>query len=77
MGKGSLWRVEEQYKPNLIQALTRSSYHPTGTAAAAAAAGAAGLAMDGKDPTVVFSTKTSPLPADSPPFKVRDIGSWL
>lgn len=28
MGKGSLWRVEQQYKQNLIQALTRSSYHP-------------------------------------------------
>lgn len=32
MGKGSLWRVEQQYKQNLIQALTRSAYHP-GTAA--------------------------------------------
>lgn len=28
MGKGSLWRVEQQYKQNLIQALSRSSYHP-------------------------------------------------
>lgn len=28
MGKGSLWRVEQQYKQNLIQALTRSAYHP-------------------------------------------------
>lgn len=28
MGKGSLWRVEQQYKQNLIIALTRSSYHP-------------------------------------------------
>lgn len=32
MGKGSLWRVEQQYKQNLIIALTRSSYHPNTSA---------------------------------------------
>lgn len=53
MGKGSLWRVEQQYKQNLIQALTRSSYHPC----------TASL-----DKTVY---KTTPRPAESPPFKVN------
>ncbi|XP_045479053.1 forkhead box protein N2-like [Harmonia axyridis] len=28
LGKGSLWTVDPQYKPNLIQALTRSPFHP-------------------------------------------------
>lgn len=28
LGKGSLWMVDEQYRPNLIQALTRSPFHP-------------------------------------------------
>lgn len=28
MGKGSLWTVDPQYKPNLIQALSRSPFHP-------------------------------------------------
>lgn len=27
MGKGSLWKVEQQYRPVLMQALTRSPYH--------------------------------------------------
>lgn len=27
MGKGSLWRVEQQYRQVLMQALTRSPYH--------------------------------------------------
>lgn len=31
MGKGSLWRVEQQYRQNLIQALTRSPFHPCAT----------------------------------------------
>lgn len=31
MGKGSLWTVDQQYKPNLIQALTRSPFHPCST----------------------------------------------
>uniref|UniRef100_A0A1L8DMZ5 Putative serine/threonine-protein kinase ddb g0282963 isoform x1 n=1 Tax=Nyssomyia neivai TaxID=330878 RepID=A0A1L8DMZ5_9DIPT len=31
MGKGSLWRVEQQYRQNLIQALTRSPFHPFST----------------------------------------------
>jgi len=30
MGKGSLWRVEQQYRPNLLHSLTRSPYHPCG-----------------------------------------------
>lgn len=56
MGKGSLWRVEQQYKQNLVQALTRSSYHPC-TAAL--------------DKTTTASYKVTPRPADSPPsFKV-------
>ncbi|XP_055388717.1 mucin-4 [Condylostylus longicornis] len=28
MGKGSLWRVEQHQRPNLIQALTRSPFYP-------------------------------------------------
>ncbi|KAK9870077.1 hypothetical protein WA026_006172 [Henosepilachna vigintioctopunctata] len=28
LGKGSLWTVDPQFKPNLIQALTRSPFHP-------------------------------------------------
>lgn len=28
LGKGSLWEVHPQYKPNLIQALTRAPFHP-------------------------------------------------
>ncbi|CAH0560268.1 unnamed protein product [Brassicogethes aeneus] len=28
LGKGSLWTVDQQYKPNLIQALIRSPFHP-------------------------------------------------
>ncbi|XP_063695504.1 probable cyclin-dependent serine/threonine-protein kinase DDB_G0292550 isoform X2 [Culicoides brevitarsis] len=28
LGKGSLWMVDDQYRPNLIQALTRSPFHP-------------------------------------------------
>ncbi|KAL3265228.1 hypothetical protein HHI36_009442 [Cryptolaemus montrouzieri] len=28
LGKGSLWTVDPQYKPNLIQALTRFPFHP-------------------------------------------------
>jgi forkhead box protein N len=31
LGKGSLWTVDQQYKPNLIQALTRSPFHPCST----------------------------------------------
>lgn len=31
LGKGSLWMVEPQYRPNLIQALTRSPFHPCST----------------------------------------------
>lgn len=31
MGKGSLWTVDQQYKPNLLQALTRSPFHPCST----------------------------------------------
>lgn len=27
LGKGSLWMVEPQYRPNLIQALSRSPFH--------------------------------------------------
>lgn len=54
MGKGSLWRVEQLYKQNLIQALNRSSYHPCS---------ATGEKLSP-------SNKGSPRPADSPPFKV-------
>lgn len=31
LGKGSLWTVDQQYRPNLLQALTRSPYHPCST----------------------------------------------
>ncbi|XP_056648295.1 forkhead box protein N3-like [Diorhabda carinulata] len=31
LGKGSLWTVDPQYKPNLIQALNRSPFHPIST----------------------------------------------
>uniref|UniRef100_A0A6P7G9V5 Forkhead box protein N3-like n=1 Tax=Diabrotica virgifera virgifera TaxID=50390 RepID=A0A6P7G9V5_DIAVI len=31
LGKGSLWTVDPKYKPNLIQALTRSPFHPIST----------------------------------------------
>ncbi|KAH0999007.1 hypothetical protein HUJ04_003253 [Dendroctonus ponderosae] len=31
LGKGSLWTVDPQYKPNLIQALNRSPFHPCST----------------------------------------------
>lgn len=31
MGKGSLWTVDPQYKPNLIQALNRSPFHHNST----------------------------------------------
>lgn len=31
LGKGSLWTVDPQYKGNLIQALTRSPFHPCST----------------------------------------------
>lgn len=51
MGKGSLWRVEQQYKQNLVIALTRSSYHPNTTAMEKATA----------------SLKNPPRTSDSPP----------
>lgn len=54
MGKGSLWRVEQLYKQNLIQALNRSSYHPCS---------ATGEKLSP-------SSKSSPRTADSPSFKV-------
>ncbi|XP_026478700.1 forkhead box protein N3-like isoform X2 [Ctenocephalides felis] len=28
LGKGSLWMVDERFRPNLLQALTRSPFHP-------------------------------------------------
>ncbi|XP_018333742.1 forkhead box protein N3-like [Agrilus planipennis] len=31
LGKGSLWTVDSQYRPNLLQALTRSPFHPCST----------------------------------------------
>ncbi|XP_044737056.1 forkhead box protein N2 isoform X2 [Chrysoperla carnea] len=31
LGKGSLWMVDQQYRPNLLQALTRSPFHPYST----------------------------------------------
>ncbi|XP_065158667.1 uncharacterized protein [Atheta coriaria] len=31
LGKGSLWKVDQQYRPNLLQALTRSPFHPCST----------------------------------------------
>lgn len=31
LGKGSLWTVDQQYRPNLLQALTRSPFHPCST----------------------------------------------
>lgn len=80
MGKGSLWRVEQQYKQNLIQALTRSSYHPsTATTAATTLGEKGGTGGDdgggGPDGLMsanyVASGKMSPRPADSPPFKVE------
>lgn len=54
MGKGSLWRVEQQYKQNLIIALTRSSYHPNTSAMEKATA----------------SLKNTPISPESPPLKV-------
>lgn len=54
MGKGSLWRVEQQYKQNLIIALTRSAYHPNTSAMEKATA----------------SLKNTPIPPDSPSHKV-------
>lgn len=51
MGKGSLWRVEQQYKQNLIIALTRSSYHPNTAAMEKVAA----------------SYKSTPRSSESPP----------
>lgn len=56
MGKGSLWRVEQQYKQNLIIALTRSSYHPNTSAMEKATA----------------SLKTTPISPESPTLKVID-----
>lgn len=54
MGKGSLWRVEQQYKQNLIIALTRSSYHPNTSAMEKATA----------------SLKNTPISPESPTLKV-------
>lgn len=31
MGKGSLWMVDQQFRPNLLQALNRSPFHPCST----------------------------------------------
>lgn len=31
LGKGSLWTVDPQFRPNLLQALTRSPFHPCST----------------------------------------------
>lgn len=31
LGKGSLWMVDQQYRPNLLQALNRSPFHPCST----------------------------------------------
>ncbi|XP_055324165.1 DEP domain-containing protein DDB_G0279099 isoform X2 [Sitodiplosis mosellana] len=53
MGKGSLWRVEQQYKQNLIIALTRSSYHPNTSAMEKATA----------------SLKNTPISPESPSLK--------
>lgn len=55
MGKGSLWRVEQQYKQNLIIALTRSSYHPNTSAMEKATA----------------SLKNTPISPESPSLKVQ------
>lgn len=54
MGKGSLWRVEQQYKQNLIIALTRSSYHPNTSAMEKATA----------------SMKNTPISPENPSHKV-------
>lgn len=62
MGKGSLWRVEQQYKQNLIQALTRSSYHPCTTSPTSSVE------------KVPSSYKLTPRPSESPPtLKVKSI----
>lgn len=43
LGKGSLWTVDPQYRPNLLQAMTRSPYHPCSTL----------------DPSAYFSNRTT------------------
>lgn len=53
MGKGSLWRVEQQYKQNLIIALTRSSYHPNTSAMEKATASLKNPSRSPDSPTVI------------------------
>lgn len=45
LGKGSLWTVDPQYRPNLLQAMTRSPYHPCSTL----------------DPSAYFGNKSKPI----------------
>ncbi|XP_018565182.1 forkhead box protein N3 isoform X2 [Anoplophora glabripennis] len=51
LGKGSLWTVDPQYKPNLIQALNRSPFHPCSTLESSS--------YYGNKPQLVVSDKSS------------------
>ncbi|XP_031637381.1 putative uncharacterized protein DDB_G0277255 [Contarinia nasturtii] len=64
MGKGSLWRVEQQYKQNLIIALTRSSYHPNTSAMEKATASLKNTPISPDSPT----SKSSKRPLDAELF---------
>lgn len=65
MGKGSLWRVEQQYKQNLVIALTRSSYHPNTTAMEKATASFKTTPRSSESPPLVKATNTArPLDAE-------------
>lgn len=65
MGKGSLWRVEQQYKQNLVIALTRSSYHPNTTAMEKATASFKNTPRSSESPPLVKPANTArPLDAE-------------
>lgn len=68
MGKGSLWRVEQQYKQNLVIALTRSSYHPNTTAMEKATASFKNTPRSSESPPLVKAAANSARPLDAELF---------
>lgn len=68
MGKGSLWRVEQQYKQNLVIALTRSSYHPNTTAMEKATASFKNTPRSSESPPLVKAAANPARPLDAELF---------
>lgn len=61
LAKGSLWTVDPQFRPNLLQTLTRSPFHPCSTL----------------DPTQYFSNKTTDKNSSSPHLANPEVFPYL